>query len=62
MMIKSQVNLLCIWNPNNLYGWAMSQYLPYSEFKWINQKEIGKFDVNLIGENSSNEYKLEVDL
>ena len=20
---------------NNLCGWAMSQYLPYSEFKWL---------------------------
>ena len=19
---------------NNLYGWAMSQYLPYSKFRW----------------------------
>ena len=25
---------------NNLYGWAMIQYLPYSEFKWLNQEEI----------------------
>ena len=25
---------------NNLCGWAMSQYLPYSGFKWLNQKEI----------------------
>ena len=25
---------------NNFYGWAMSQYLPYLEFKWSNQKEI----------------------
>ena len=28
---------------NNLYGWEMSQYLPYSEFKWLNQKEISDF-------------------
>ena len=22
---------------NNLYGWAMIQYLPYSVFKWLNK-------------------------
>ena len=22
---------------NNLYGWAMSQYLPYGGFKWLNK-------------------------
>ena len=38
---------------NNLYGWAMSQYLPYSGFKWLYQKEIDTFDVNSIGGNSS---------
>ena len=37
---------------NNLYGWAMIQYRPGSKFKWLNQKEIDKFDVNLTGENS----------
>ena len=37
---------------DNLYGWAMSQYLPYSEFKWLNQKEISDFCLNFIGENS----------
>ena len=31
---------------NNLYGWARNQYLPYSDFKWLNKKEIDKFDVN----------------
>ena len=41
---------------NNLHGQAMSQYLPYSEFKWLNQKEIVKFDVSLIGEKCSNRY------
>ena len=25
---------------NDLYQWAMSQYLPYAAFKWLNQKEI----------------------
>ena len=25
---------------NNLYGWEISQYLPYSEFKWLNQKKL----------------------
>ena len=38
---------------NNLYGWAMSQYLSYSGFKWLNQEEINRFDVNSIEENSS---------
>ena len=26
-------------NANNLYSWAMSQYLPYSGFKWLNEKK-----------------------
>ena len=30
---------------NNLHGWAMSQCLPYNKFKWLNRKEIDKFDV-----------------
>ena len=37
---------------NNLYGWTMSQYLPYSKFKRYNKKEIDKFDITLISENS----------
>ena len=49
-------------NANNLYGWTMSQYLPYGGFTWLSQKEIDKFDVNSIGENSSDGYILEVDL
>ena len=46
----------------NLYGWAMSQYLPYSGFKWLNQKEISDFCLNSVSENSSIGYILEVDL
>ena len=40
----------------------MSQYLPYSEFKWLNQKEIDKLLLNSIGENSSDRDILEVGL
>ena len=47
---------------NNLYGYTMSQYLPYSEFKRLNKKEVNRFDVDSIGENSSIGYILEVDL
>ena len=28
---------------NSLYGWAMSQYLSYDGFKWLNQEEIKIF-------------------
>ena len=34
----------------------------FSEFKWLNKKETDKFDVNLIKQNSSKVYVLEVDL
>ena len=37
---------------NNLYGWAMSQYLPYLRFKCFSREEINSFDVNSVGENS----------
>ena len=47
---------------NNLYGWAMNQYLRYSGFKWSNQKEISDFCLNSISENSSIGYILEIDL
>ena len=33
---------------NKLYGRAMSQYLPYRGFKWLNKKEIDKFCLGLI--------------
>ena len=46
---------------NNVYGWAMTQYLPYSGFKWMTKEEINNFDISLIKENSSNGYILEVE-
>ena len=45
---------------NNLYGWEMSEYLPYGEFKWL--KNVDEIDVMSIDEKSNTEYFLEVDL
>ena len=45
---------------NNLYGWAMSEYLPYGEFEGL--KNIDKFDINSINEKSDTGYFLEIDL
>ena len=45
---------------NNLYGWAMSEYLLYSRFKRL--KNIDKFDIMSISGKGSIGYFLEVDL
>ena len=45
---------------NNLYGWALSEYLPYGEFEWL--ENIDKFDINSINEKSDTCYFLEADL
>ena len=45
---------------NNLYGWELSGYLPYSEFKWL--KNVDNFDVNSIDEKSPIGYILAFDL
>ena len=45
---------------NNLYGWTMSEYLPYGESEWL--KNIDKFDVMSIDKKSDTGYFLEVDL
>ena len=38
---------------NNLYDWAITQYLPYGRFKWLIKKEIDEFGQNLVNKNSS---------
>ena len=62
------------WNPNeeskylmyldanNLYGWAMSQYLPTGNFKWLNEKQINQINWSNIHAENKKGYLLEVDL
>ena len=45
---------------NNLYGWAMSEYLPNGGFKWF--KNVDGFDVMSINEKSPIGYFLKLDL
>ena len=47
---------------NNLYGWAMSQYLPTGGFKWLTEKQINKISLAQYNEDSNKGLILEVDL
>ena len=47
---------------NNLYGWAMSQYLPTGGFKWLTEKQINKINLAQYNENSNKGLLIEVDL
>ena len=47
---------------NNLYGWAMSQYLPTGGFKWMIKKQIDNIDLARYREDSTKGLILEVDL
>ncbi|CAB0039579.1 unnamed protein product [Trichogramma brassicae] len=48
---------LMYYDVNNLYGWAMAQYLPYGGFEWADAK-----DYLTLPEDSEYGYILEVDL
>ena len=47
---------------NNLYGWAMSQYLPTGGFRWFTEKEINEIDLAIYKGDSKKSVILEVDL
>ena len=56
---KKQSTFISHLDMNNLYGWVMSEYLFYKEFKWL--KNVDEFDVMSISEKSLIGYFLEVD-
>ncbi|KAJ8909678.1 hypothetical protein NQ315_011382 [Exocentrus adspersus] len=51
---------LMYFDVNNLYGWAMCQYLPYGGFEWMRNFE--NFDVTQVSDEAPEGYILEVDL
>ena len=44
---------------NNLYSWAISQYLPIGGLRWLIPEKINTFDISLIPKDSSDGYILE---
>ena len=54
---KKQSTFISYLDMNNLYGWAMSEYLPYERFKWL--KNVDELDVMSINEKSPIGYLLE---
>ncbi|XP_068680384.1 uncharacterized protein [Montipora capricornis] len=47
---------------NNLYGWAMSQYLPTGGFRWMTEKQIDNIELAKYEDDSKKGLMLEVDL
>ena len=64
---KKLKSFLLYLDANNLYGWAMLQYLPVGGFKWItDEQEINKIqkkiEKNKISDNASQGYIFDVNL
>ena len=59
---KAPTKYIMYLDANNLYGWAMSQYLPTGNFKWLSQNQIEKTNLGKYTENSKKGLILEVDL
>ena len=60
IILKKQSTFLSYLDMNNLYVWAMSEYLPYEGFKWLENAD--EFNVMLIIKKCLVGYLLEVDL
>ena len=59
---KTSSKYIVYLDANNLYGWAMSQYLPTGGFRWMTQQQIDKIDLAKYKEDSEKGLILEVDL
>ena len=57
---NKQSTFITYLDKNDLYGWSMSKYLPYREFKWV--KNVDELDITSINEKSDIGFILEVDL
>ena len=54
------ISYLIYLDANNLYGWAMSQFLPTHEFRWLTSEEIERIVIEQISDESDDGYIFEV--
>ena len=59
---ESPSKYVMYFDTNNLNGWAMSQYLPTGNFRWMTDKEINKIDLGKYKVDDKEGLTLEVDL
>ena len=59
--LKPKTHLIYL-DANNLYGWAMSQYLPTHNFRWLSRAEINNIIINQLADDAEDGYIFEVDL
>ena len=59
---KTPLKYIMYLDANNLYGWAMNQYLPTGNYKWMTEKQIDKLDLAKYKEDHTKGLILEVDL
>ena len=51
MILKNHKTFILYLDMNNLYGLAMSEYLPFEQFKWL--KNVNEFNVISVNEKSA---------
>ena len=56
------ISYLIYLDANNLYGWAMSQYIPTKNFRWLTEEEIENIVMHFLDDESETGYIFEVDL
>ena len=50
------------WDANNLYGWAMSQHLPYDEFRWMDEADYKDINWKNVPDDGLTGFIVECDL
>ena len=59
---KEESKYIMYLDANNLYGWAMIQHLPTTDFKWEKPEKFDETVIKMLGDTDDRGYVFEVDL